>query len=260
MEKASTVVKDAEPIQLKQIAEKLDEAIGLNKFTTVIDNTGGAETFLKYRGSTEFALSEKDMTAEAIGEKFLKCHIYGTMWTIHFTDLPYKNIFDSKYFPEDVLNPQWGLKFENIDKLRANFGTKFPEMQANHKDFRIVFIFYKGENIPDNLWQKTNVIQVFSPEDYESAKTKREEALAAAKKNVEETKVDSKDVKAAPKENKTAGAKTVSTTSKTTTTAKSTTSSGSSGAKTTGTTNKTTTTTAKPVTVSKPATNKTTKK
>jgi hypothetical protein len=258
MEKVSTVKKDPEPILLKQIVDKFDEGIASNQFTTVIDNTGGAETFLKYRGSTEFALSEKEMTPEALGEKFLRSHIYGTMWTIHFTDLPYKNIFNSTYFPEDILSPQWGQKFENIDKYRASFGTKFPEMQISHKEFKMIFIFYKPDYIPDILWQKTKVIQVFKPEDYEEAQAKREEALAAAKKKVEETKVDSKETKPATKDTtkaSTTATKTSTTTTKptTTTTTKSNASSASSGTKTSTTATKTTA-------VNKPTTTKTTKK
>jgi hypothetical protein len=241
-------------IILKSLADVMKKAYDDDKkWSTIIDPEGNAEIFFKYQGTTLFSMSEKEMQPESLGNSLLKVCAFPRTVTINFLDLPYKNVFDEKYFPTALLDPNWILDYKNINKLRENFPQEFTEEFWACKDFRIVFFFRKN-NVPAELWEKTKVFEVLKPEEFDEAVAAQKARIAEREKSKkpEEKKVDVKD----------AGKKTDSHTNsgdKKTTTSTSTSKPTNTATKTTTTATKSTPTVSKPTTVTKTTTTTATK-
>ena len=185
-------------ILLTQLNTEIENAIKVeNKWVTVIDEEERAEVFFKYQGTNIFSILEKEVQPENLCRSLLTMAKYPRTLTINYFDLPYKSIFDPKYFPEDVVDVDWVRKFDNIDSLRANFIQEFPEEVWTCQDFKICFLFKKN-NVPDLFFEKTIVLEVCPPDQIKQRIEDRELANEASKKviqeekKVEETKTDPK--------------------------------------------------------------------
>ena len=185
-------------ILLTQLNTEIENAIEVeNKWVTVIDEEERAQVFFKYQGTNIFSILEKEVAPENLCRSLLTMAKHPRTLTINYFDLAYKNIFDPKYFPEDVVDVNWVRKFENMEKLRANFIQEFPEEVWTCKDFKICFLFKKN-NVPDLFFEKTVVLEVCPPDQIKERTEERKLANEAKakvvqkEKKVEETKTDSK--------------------------------------------------------------------
>jgi len=157
------------------------------KWTTIIDTTGTAGIFFKYQGGTLHALEAEDFEPRLLGDRLLSVIKFGTTITFDFSLMPDRKLFDSKYFPVEVLHPDFLRKFENVDILRYNFPEKYTDLLVSHEEFRLVFYFTQNK-VPDIFWEKTEVIEICKPEEIEQKLEEREAAKTKSTNQKEESK------------------------------------------------------------------------
>lgn len=214
-------------IVLTDLNNEIEDSLKERKrWVTVVDVEGNAEIFFKYQGTSYFSILEKEVAPENLGRSLLTMVKYPRTLTINYLDLPYQNIFDEKYFPQELLDHEWISNYKNIEKIREHFLQEFPEEIFPCPDFKLCFLFRK-DNVPEILHQRTDVLEICSPDEIEekiAAQKERQEAKKAAEvkeAKVEETKTDAKTSAEPAKKGTTASktpTKTTATTAKTTTT------------------------------------------
>jgi len=188
----NTKSHESKLIVLTSLNNEIEDALknDTKKWVTVIDVEGNAEIFFKYQGTNFFSIQEKEVAPENLCRSLLKMVKFPSTLTINYLDLPYKDIFDEKYFPINVLNVDWISDYKNIEKLRQNFLEEFPEEIRPYKDFKMCFLFRK-DNVPDILHEKTIVLEICSPDEIEEKQAEREAKRKENKKEeVEEKKVE----------------------------------------------------------------------
>ncbi len=173
-------------IILKKLQDEIDDAYeNERKWVTVIDVEGNAEIFFKYQGTSVFSISEKEINPESLCRSVLKMAKYPRTLTINFLDLPYHDIFEPTYFPLDLLDPDWILNYDNLEKLRQLFLEEIPEEFSASKDFRICFLFRK-DNVPQILHEKTRVLEICQPDEIAKIREEREAQLNPIKETKQE--------------------------------------------------------------------------
>jgi len=197
---STKVQHESKLIVLKSLNNEIEDALkNDNKWVTVIDVEGNAEIFFKYQGTNYFSILEKEVAPENLCRSLLTMVKFPRTLTINYLDLPYVDIFNETYFPQNVLDVDWISNYKNIENLRQHFLEEFPEEVFPCKDFKMCFLFRK-DNVPDILHEKTVVLEICPPSEIEEriaereAKKKENNQSQVEETKIEETKDDTKKI------------------------------------------------------------------